>query len=133
MWEENLTQAICETLRNKRQNVESAFQIFDADSDGYISFDDFRATVMGTFKIRVREDELATYWNKLQLQHVKMTEKEFQAKFGPYLDVGGRTTKTEDRSDNLKDNLQRINAVLGRNTEELKRNINEGNFFCPPF
>ena len=88
---------------------------------------------MGTFKIRVREDELATYWNKLQLQHVKMTEKEFQAKFGPYLDVGGRTTKTEDRSDNLKDNLQRINAVLGRNTEELKRNINEGNFFCPPF
>ena len=62
------------------------------------------------------------------LQHNKMTEKEFEIKFGPYLDtyrpkIEERTSAADSAA--LRDNLQRINTVLGQNTEELKRNVEE--------
>ena len=130
VWEEKLTQTICETLRNKRQTADSAFRILDSDGDGLISYDDFKAAVLGTLKLRLREDELSMYWGKLPLERNRMSEDDFMKKFGPFLQAARPQLQALEEEGQerhgLRQSLHQINEDMRRNTTNIIPDIPKG-------
>jgi len=131
IWEENFTRNVTSALKMKGQTLDSAFSLFDADSDGRLSFEEFREGILRTFKIKVKEDEIGMYWRRLRLVNDHLTKDEFFMKLGPYFGPEDNMRVTQNRLEGIDDfNRQRhgsqlgqINQMLNKNSENMRSKV----------
>jgi Ca2+-binding EF-hand superfamily protein len=74
-----------------------------------------------TFRMKVPEDEVSLYWNRLRLTGGKLSREEFYMKLSPYMTEESRLQVTKNRLRDLdpRTGLSQINRLLDKNTEQL--------------
>ena len=122
-----MTRKIVDALRLKGQNLDSAFSIFDSDSDGFITYQEFKDAVIRTFRIRIDNDELFMYWDRLRPENNKISAETFYHKFGQYLSDDPKMRMAYQQGHvgqgDYKKELSHINQKLYRNTETLESRL----------
>jgi len=85
VWEQEICRKIAGNLKQRGLTVESAYNIFDSNQDGYISADEFSNTLNITLQLQVSQQEIQLLLSTFMMETGRITKREFIDKFGAYL------------------------------------------------
>jgi Ca2+-binding EF-hand superfamily protein len=116
VWEREAYQRIAKALSSRGLGMESSFNVFDQDSDGLVSPQEFRNTILITLRVPLSEQEIQLLINSCNLVEGGISKTLFRQKFSGLL-VTDRTIESnqtweEEILDRVRERIKEKNLSV---------------------